>query len=281
MGWNSYDAYGSNVDEAQVLANARYLRRFLQPYGWDTIVVDFRWYDPATATTPDAGLPGEPLTMDRCGRLLPAPGRFPSAAGGAGFRGLADQVHAMGLRFGIHIMRGIPRNAVLADLPIEGSPFHAADAADTGSTCPWCPDMYGIRGGTAAGQAYYDSLFRLYASWGVDYLKMDDASRPYHAQDIAAVRRAIDRCGRTIVYSLSPGETPVGQGARVAALANLWRVSNDFWDGWDALEHEFAYGAAWRTSRSGGVLSVRTGRRGSPTANRSRCFRFGACCPRR
>jgi len=246
MGWNSYDAYGSNVNEAQTLANARYLHQHMQPYGWQYVVVDYRWYDPASATAPDNGAPGETLTMDDYGRLLPPVNRFPSAAGGKGFQGLTDQVHAMGLKFGIHIMRGIPRNAVKANLPIEGSVYKAADAANTGDTCPWCPDMYGVRGDTPSGQAYYDSLFRLYASWGVDFVKMDDTSSPYHTDEIEAVRRAIDKCGRSIVYSLSPGETPLAQGAHIAAHANMWRASGDFWDGWNALDHEFTLGAKWR-----------------------------------
>ena len=210
MGWNSYDAYGSRVTEEQTLANARYMRQNMQPFGWQYVVVDYRWYDPAAATAPDNGAAGEALTMDGFGRLLPPANRFPSAADGQGFKGLADQVHAMGLRFGIHIMRGIPRNAVKANLPIDGSSYKAADAANTNDTCPWCPDMYGVRGDTPAGQAYYDSLFRLYASWGVDFVKMDDTSSPYHADEIEAVRRSIDKCGRSIVYSLSPGETPLG-----------------------------------------------------------------------
>ena len=246
LGWNSYDAYGSRVNEAQTLANARYLRQNMQPCGWQYVVVDYRWYDPNAATARDAGEPGETLTMDGNGRLLPSPNRFPSAANGLGFKGLADQIHALGLRFGIHIMRGIPRNAVAANLPIEGSPYKAADAANTADTCPWCPDMFGVRGDTPAGQAYYDSLFRLYASWGVDFVKMDDTSSPYHTAEIEAVRHAIDKCGRSIIYSLSPGETPITQGAHVAAHANMWRVSGDFWDGWGALDHEFTLGAQWR-----------------------------------
>ncbi len=246
MGWNSYDAYGSRVDEAQVLDNAHYLRQNMQPFGWQYVVVDYRWYDPKAVTARDNGEPGETLAMDGFGRLLPPANRFPSAAGGKGFRVLADQVHAMGLKFGIHIMRGIPRSAVQANLPIEGSSYKAADAARTGDTCPWCPDMYGVRGDTPAGQAYYDSLFRLYAAWGVDFVKMDDTSSPYHADEIEAVRRAIDKCGRSIVYSLSPGETPITRADHVAARANMWRESGDFWDGWDALDYEFTLGARWR-----------------------------------
>lgn len=245
MGWNSYDAYGSNVNENQVLANARYLQTNMQPVGWDTVVVDYRWYDPASATAPDNGAPGETLTMDEFGRLLPPANRFPSAAEGKGFKGLADIIHGMGLKFGIHIMRGIPRNAVKQNLPVEGSTFHAADAANTGDTCGWCADMYGVRGATPAGQAYYDSIVRLYAAWGVDYVKMDDTSSPYHTDEIEAVHNAILKCGRSIVYSLSPGETPVEQGAHVAGHANLWRISGDFWDNWNALDHTFLLGTRW------------------------------------
>lgn len=245
MGWNSYDYYGDRVTEEETLANARVLAQTMQPYGWDTVVVDYRWYDPAGPSQPDNGAPGEVLSMDPTGRLIPAPNRFPSAANSNGFKGLADNLHAMGLKFGIHIMRGIPRNAVQANLPIEGSAFHAADAADTKDTCGWCPDMYGVRGDSPAGRAYYDSLFRLYAAWGVDYVKMDDTSAPYHADEIQAVHDAIAKCGRSIVYSLSPGETPVEQGAHVASHANLWRVSGDFWDNWRSLDHEFTLAARW------------------------------------
>jgi alpha-galactosidase len=246
MGWNSYDFYGDRVTEEETLANARYLAQHMQPVGWDTVVVDYRWYDPDTAHHPDNGSPGQLLAMDGFGRLLPADSRFPSAANGAGFKPLADRIHAMGLRFGIHIMRGIPRNAVEANLPVQGSQFHAADAANTQDLCPWCPDMYGVRGDTAAGRAYYDSLFRLYAEWGVDYVKMDDTSSPYHAREIEAVHDAIAKCGRSIVYSLSPGETPVENGSHVAVHANLWRVSGDFWDNWNSLDHEFALAQRWQ-----------------------------------
>ena len=152
----------------------------------------------------------------------------------------------MGLRFGIHIMRGIPRNAVAANLPIDGSPFHASDAADTADKCPWCPDMYGVKGDTPAGRAYYASLIRLYAQWGVDFIKMDDTSRPYHTTEIDAVHDAIVASGRPIVYSLSPGETPIVDAAHVAAHANMWRVADDFWDEWHLLDYEFTLAARWQ-----------------------------------
>ncbi len=250
MGWNSYDGFGDDVTEAEVLANAHYVAEHLQPVGWDTVVVDFRWYDPGTHSHPNHPWEraGVPLTMDADGRLLPSPDKFPSAAGGRGFKPLADKVHALGLRFGIHIMRGIPRNAVKVDLPIENSVFKASLAASTTDTCPWCPDMYGVRGATPAGQAYYDSLLRLYASWGVDFIKVDDMSRPYHTDEIEAVRKAIDQCGRSVVLSLSPGATPLADAMHVEDHANMWRVADDFWDDWKALNSEFALGAAWHNA---------------------------------
>lgn len=248
LGWNSYDCYGDDVTEAEVLANARYLKEHLQPYGWEYVVVDYRWYDPAASDAPnDANKhQGQGLTMDKFGRLCPAPNRFPSAANGVGFKALADTVHAMGLKFGIHVMRGITRQAVKDNLPIEGSSFHAAEAANTANTCGWCADMYGVDASRPAGQAWYDSLLRLYASWGVDYIKVDDMSSPYSALEVEAVHKAIEKCGRSIVLSLSPGDTPVEQGKHVETQANLWRISGDFWDNWGAVSHQFDLIARWQ-----------------------------------
>jgi alpha-galactosidase len=248
MGWNSYDCFGQSVTEAEVLANADYLAKEMQPFGWEYVVVDYRWYEPDAAKQPLNGHEGEALDMDAFGRLIPNAARFPSASNGAGFKALGEKIHAMGLKFGIHIMRGIPRNAVKVNLPIEGSKFHAADAANTTDNCPWLADMYGVRGDMPAGRAYYNSIFKLYASWGVDYIKMDDTSRPYHTAEIEAVDEAIQKCGRAIVYSLSPGETPIASAAHVASHANLWRVSDDFWDRWETLDHEFTLAERWKSS---------------------------------
>ncbi len=246
MGWNSYDYYGDRVNQAQMLINAQYVHRYLQDIGWNTIVVDYRWYDGNADPEPDNGAPGESLSMDKYGRLIPAADRFPSAGNGNGFRLLAHHLHAMGLRFGIHIMRGIPRLAVEENLPIAGSKFHARDAANVHDNCSWCPDMYGVRGDTPAGRAYYLSIFKLYASWGVDFVKMDDTSQPYHRDEIDAVHDAILHCGRTITLSLSPGETPIQDAMHVELHANMWRVSGDFWDNWNSLNHEFTLARRWQ-----------------------------------
>jgi len=244
MGWNSYDAFGDNVVESEVLANARYVAAKLQPVGWDTVVVDYCWSDPGAHDNNRNARTNAPLAADNFGRLLPATNRFPSAVDGAGFKPLADAVHALGLKFGIHIMRGIPRNSVKANLPIEGSNFTAADAGNTNNKCVWCPDMFGVNS-NAAGQAWYDSCARLWAAWGADYIKVDDLSEPYHLAEVEMIRRAIDRCGRSIVFSTSPGETPFADAAHISTHANLWRVSGDFWDNWKSLDHEFTLGGRW------------------------------------
>jgi alpha-galactosidase len=244
MGWNSYDAFGDNVVESEVLANARYVAQKMQPAGWDTIVVDYCWSDPGAHDNNGNARANAMLAADQFGRLLPAPNRFPSAVDGAGFKPLADAIHASGLKFGIHVMRGIPRQAVRANTAIEDGGFTAAQAANTNDTCPWCPDMFGVCS-NAAGQAWYNSCARLWAEWGVDYIKVDDLSRPYHLAEIEMIRRAIDGCGRSIVFSTSPGETPASDARHIMSHANLWRVSDDFWDNWKSLNHEFTLAARW------------------------------------
>jgi alpha-L-fucosidase len=248
MGWNSYDAFGDSVTEAETLANARYLKKHLLAHGWNFVVIDFRWYDSVT-TYDDKNLTrersGAKLFVDEFGRMLPATNRFPSAIGGKGFKPLADEIHAMGLKFGFHMMRGIPRQAVKAKTPIEGSEFTAADAGNTNNICGWCPDMFGVVA-NPAGQAWYDAMFRLYAAWGLDYIKVDDLSVPYNAGEIEMIRQAINKCGRPIVFSTSPGETDFRYAGHISTNANLWRISGDFWDEWKKLNHQFDLVARWQ-----------------------------------
>jgi len=246
MGWNSYDTFGDSVTEAEVVANAEYMRDHLLSHGWNYVVVDFRWYDAGANSGDPNKRAGAQLTADEFGRLTPAVNRFPSADGGKGFGPLGEKIHAMGLKFGIHVMRGIPQQSFKANTPIEGSSFHAADAGDSGSICRWCKDMYGVHGETPAGQAWYDSIVRQYAGWGVDYIKVDDLSSPYSTHEIEALRAAIDKCGRAMVLSLSPGPTPVKQAEHVKVNANLWRISADFWDRWRSLNSQFDLIASWQ-----------------------------------
>ena len=246
MGWNSYDTFGDSVTEQEMRTNIDWFKHHLQPLGWEYVVVDYRWYDPGAYDNNANGRAGVQLTPDDFGRLLPSPNRFPSATNGAGFRPLADYAHSLGLKFGIHVMRGIPHQSVFANTPIAGSSFHAMDAAETSSQCAWCQDMFGVDASKPAGQAWYDSLLRLYASWGVDFIKVDDLSRPYSAAEVKAIHDAIEKSGRSIVFSTSPGETPVARAAHIAVNANQWRISDDFWDAWKFMEHNFDLLKAWQ-----------------------------------
>ena len=248
MGWNSYDTFGDSVTEAETVANAQFMKDHLLAHGWNYVVVDFRWYDPV-ATYTDNDLTrqrlGATLTADQYGRMLPATNRFPSAMNDQGFKPLADKLHAMGLKFGFHMMRGIPRQAVYAHTPIEGGSFTADEAGNTNNKCGWCPDMFGVRN-NEAGQAWYDAMYRLYASWGLDFVKVDDLSNPYHRDEIEMIRKAIDHCGRAIVLSTSAGPTDRRQGDHIQSHANMWRVSGDFWDEWRKLNAQFELLNQWQ-----------------------------------
>jgi alpha-galactosidase len=231
MGWNSWDSYGTTITEKQFRANALWMGQHLRRYGWRYVVIDEGWF--VRNPTPSGGAAGDFLMLDRYGRYVPAPNRFPSAANGSGFKALADYAHSLGLKFGIHILRGIPREAVAKNLPIEGSPYTAAQAADVHSTCPWNPDNYGVSTGTPAGHAYYDSIARLYASWGVDFIKADCiASHPYAGEEIRLLSTALRDSGRHMVLSLSPGPAPLAKIAQLRRYSNMWRISNDVWDLW-------------------------------------------------
>ncbi|MDR2813849.1 MAG: glycoside hydrolase family 27 protein [Prevotellaceae bacterium] len=243
MGWNSWDCYGPTVEEHEVKANADYMAQHLKPFGWEYIVVDIRWFvenDKAggyNQTDPR-------YVVDEYGRYFPAVNRFPSAVSGQGFKPLADYVHSKGLKFGVHIMRGIPRQAVEKKLPVKGTPYTADQIYSTDLLCKWLGDNYTIADKPGA-QEYYSSIFELYASWGVDFIKIDDLSRPYHKKEIEMIRKAIDRCGRPIVLSMSPGETPVSEAQHAATHANMWRMVDDVWDTWAHLTHLMDVAQSW------------------------------------
>ncbi len=252
MGWNSWDCFGGSVTEAEVMANAEFMAQHLKPYGWDTVVVDIQWYEP------DAGAhdyrPVSDPVLDEWGRQLPAPGRFPSAADGS-FRNLADRVHALGLRFGLHMMRGIPRKAVELDLPVLGGDTTAAQIADRDNVCEWNPDNFGIDHSVPGAQAFYDSQLALFAEWGVDFVKLDDVLHPpTQSAEIAAYAEAIERCGRPMVLSLSPGkQLSLAHLDKLSRHAEMWRISDDLWDDWEQLKEMFQRAARWAPHQAPGA----------------------------
>lgn len=251
MGWNSWNCYGASVNEEQLMGNAEYMAKHLKQYGWDYVVCDIQWSEPNAHSTAYNNF--TELEMDEYSRLIPAVNRFPSAANGAGFKPIADKIHALGLKFGIHIMRGIPRQAVHRNTAIKGTSRTARQIASQFSLCPWNTDMYGIDCSKEGAQEYYNSIFELYASWDVDFIKVDDIcntefnkANPYSAAaEIEAIRKAIDNCGRDMVLSLSPGPASLDAVDHMSKNANMWRMTGDFWDEWDKLKAMFERCSKW------------------------------------
>lgn len=245
MGWNSYNCFGGNVTEAEVKANADYMAEKLKQYGWEYVVVDFLWYCDDQDSWQKFKNRRPHQYIDEYGRLIPSVKLHPSSEGGKGLKPLGDYIHSKGLKFGLHIMRGIPRQAIAGNTPVKNSTAKAAEIANLPDTCIWYGGLAGVNMTKAGAQEYYNSLFELYAEWGVDYIKVDDISFPYHADEIEAVRKAIDNCGRPIVLSLSPGPAFIGNPKHLRENANMWRISGDFWDKWDALKRQLELCRDW------------------------------------
>jgi alpha-galactosidase len=247
MGWNSWDCFGPSVTEDEVRRNAEFIAEHLAPYGWQYVVVDIQWYEPlagAGGYRPDAE-----LVLDRFGRPWPAVNRFPSAGSpdtGPGFAPLAEFVQSLGLRFGVHIMRGIPRQAVRSRLPIAGTPYTADQVADLAAGCAWNTDNVGLNHDHPGAQAYYDSLLAQFAAWGVDFVKADDMIAPYREAEVAAFATAVRHSGRPMVLSLSPGTALASERVgHLAANAQMWRISDDLWDRWSDVAAQFDRLANW------------------------------------
>ena len=245
MGWNSWDCYGAAVTEDVVRQNAKFMADHLKQYGWEYVVVDIQWYEPLAGS--HEYHPFTELCMDEYSRLIPAENRFPSSAGGKGFAPLAEYVHSLGLKFGIHIMRGIPRQAVHQNTPIKGTDKTAREVAKTASICYWNSDMYGVDPHKEGARAYYDSIFELYASWGVDFIKCDDIARevPREEEELVMLSDALKGCGREMILSISPGPAPLDKAELFKQVANMWRITDDFWDKWELLYDMFQRAEKW------------------------------------
>ncbi len=252
MGWNSWDCYGAAVTEDIVRKNAEFMAKNLRQYGWEYVVVDIQWsapnarsheYDPFTE-----------LCMDEYSRLIPAENRFPSSAGGKGFAPLAEYVHSLGLKFGIHIMRGIPRQAVHRNTKIKGTDKTAREIAKTASICAWNTDMYGVDPDKEGARAYYDSIFELYALWGVDFIKCDDIARelPHEEAELVMLSESLRSCGRDMVLSLSPGAALLEKAELYKQVSDMWRITDDFWDKWELLYAMFERAEKWCTHSGAG-----------------------------
>ncbi|AWB68961.1 glycoside hydrolase family 27 protein [Saccharobesus litoralis] len=279
LGWNSFDAWDSRVTEEDYRKTVDFMAENLLEHGWEYAVIDYIWWnpEPGAYNTKDSyvrrvGHPNirlnedgsmkypEAVTLDEYGRLQPAPERFPSSAGGKGFKPLADYVHSKGMKFGIHIMRGMHRQAWYLDTPIKGTDKTARDIGKFNDHAGWLNNMFGIDQRNEGAQEFYNAMFEQYAEWGVDYIKADDmmgsCGAPFHsyfAGEIEMMRKAIDNSGRPMVLSLSCGEAPIAHANHLEKNANMWRVSADFWDRWEDLSRSFQLLDKWSPFIGGGT----------------------------
>lgn len=253
MGWNSYDAFGFSVTEDEVKANADYMATNLKQFGWEYIVVDFLWYGKGF-TNDNWQTAYDSIFVDGYGRMRPRPDNFPSSVADSSFKSLADYIHSKGLKFGIHLMRGIPRVAVENKLPVYGTAYTADEIGMNSNLTSWFQSMYSVDMSNPGGQAYYNSLIKLYASWGVDFIKVDGiAAGPYVESEIGGYYNAVNACGREMVISLSPGPAPLANANYLAQHANMWRIKGDLWDRWSDITDIMNLGVNWNPYRTEGA----------------------------
>lgn len=268
-GWNSYDSYTWKVSEHAFLDNCAAMAKTFKSTGYEYCIVDYLWFQNLEGDAQKIDGLRDPINkmhIDKFGRLQPAPDRWPSAwapdGTPLGFKAVADKVHAMGMKFGIHIMRGISTTAVAAKSPVLGGAGATADQIGVPSElCPWWKGVMSVNCSHPAGRAFFDSITAQYADWGVDFLKNDCVfGDQYAPTQIVAQSAAIRASGRPMVYSLSPGGTAIGaSGAEVkiareiAPLVNMYRVTGDDWDSWGAIDSHFAVADSFA---SAGLIGV-------------------------
>jgi len=240
MGWNSWDVYGADVTGKEIKEIADYMSANLLEYGYEYVVIDIAWYAPnASALHEKYKEPYPEQIIDEYGRLIPATNRFPSAKNGS-FKELADYIHDKGLKFGIHVMRGIPRQAVEQNTPIKGTEYSARDIVMYEKTCTFYDGLLSIDMSKPGAQEYYNSIIELYSEWGVDFIKADDmTSYPHKYDEAKGLRYAIEQSGKPIVLSLSPGAVNSWDRSYLHHYADMYRISGDFWDEWPKLKNMF------------------------------------------
>ena len=226
LGWNSFDSYGRMANEKALLENLDVFTQKLYPFGYDVFVLDIGWYAlfniPPGQISPDIKESND-IKIDNYGRCLPAENFFPN-----GLDKIISKVHAAGCKFGIHMMRGIPRKAVELNLPIKGTEYTARDIVNKNSQCIWCQYNWGVDMSKKGAQSYYDSVIALLAEWGVDFIKYDNIVQ--YPQEIEAVANAIEKCDREIILSLSLGGKVNLDHLEYYRRANMVRISGDIWD---------------------------------------------------
>ncbi len=241
MGWNSFDSYGVYLHEEAAMANLEAMADQLKPHGYEYFVIDNGWfgeYRLQEGTIYPAEKHAHDVRINEYGHFLPSEVYFPN-----GLKPIVDRCHELGLKFGLHLMRGIPRKAYELDLPIKGTEYTARDIANTDpkDNCTWCTYCYAVDMSKPGAQAWYDGLIRHIADMGVDFIKYDDIV-PY-PREVEAVVKAIRKIDKPIVLSLSPGGKVDPNAIDFFRMANMLRVTKDVWDEQKYIDDCFE---AWR-----------------------------------
>ena len=244
MGWNSFDSYRVDIHEQACFENLKTFVEVFKPVGYEYFVIDAGWYyefklRPGTLIPVAAKDKVLDENLDKDGYLIPSKCFFPN-----GLKPIADECHKHGVKFGVHIMRGIPRKAVKLNTPIRGTSYFARDIADTNSICEWCPLNYGIDMTEPGAQEYYNGFIQQLADYGVDFIKADDIVE--FPAEIEAVVKAIKQTGRPITLSLSPGDRVLGNEVATYEKADMLRVTGDVWDRQFDIEKSFASWLTWQ-----------------------------------
>jgi hypothetical protein len=186
MGWNSWNAFASDIDEQKLLASAQIIvRSGLAAKGYRYVDLDDGWWLKRRQTD---------------GRIEIRTTTFPSAAmadGSTSFRPLTDRLHAMGLKAGIY--SDIGRNTCAQMYSIDGlnQPVGTLAEREVG--------LYG----------HIDQDIALYfADWGFDLIKVDACGIRGLSPDSAFVTSGKFRALGPFVDSDSLGRTniPVVRG---------------------------------------------------------------------
>jgi len=241
MGWNSFDSYGVYLYEKAAFDNLEAFAEKLKPYGYEYFVIDAGWFGEfqlQSGTMFPAEKHARKMKFNEFGLLQPSDTYFPN-----GFKKLIDRTHELGLKFGLHLMRGIPRAAVKANVPIKGTKYFAQDIADTTSICSWNHQNYGIDMSKPGAQEFYNSLMNQMAEWGVDFIKYDDIV-PF-PEEVKAVAKAIAQCGRPMILSLSPGGDVDPEHLEAFQKGHMLRVTPDIWDDQKGIDECFRDWRKW------------------------------------
>jgi len=242
MGWNSFDSYGVYLHEEAAMQNLEAMAEKLKASGYEYFVIDAGWFgefELRPGTIYPAEKHAKKMNFNEYGLLQPSKTYFPN-----GFQAIIDRCHELGLKFGLHLMRGIPREAVHRNLPIKGTNYTAAQIADTINICKWNHQNYGVDMSKPGAQEFYNSLINQMAEWGVDFLKYDDIV-PYPAE-VEAASKAIEQCGRPILLSLSPGGNVDANDIDFFKKGNMLRVTKDIWDDQKGINECFDEWRIWQ-----------------------------------